>query len=168
MRDDHRVKRGDGSVARVHVAAPPDAVYDVISDVTRMGEWSPECVACEWMDGVTEAAVGARFRARNRHGLARWSNTPRVVVADRGRQFAFVSTDPRGRDMTRWTYELREQSDGTEVAESFELLRDLPLYLRLTDRFVMRVRDRKADLERAMEQTLLAIKAAVERTPWPT
>jgi uncharacterized protein YndB with AHSA1/START domain len=46
----------------VEIAAPPDAVYDLIADVTRMGEWSPECVRCRWLDGAQEARPGARFR----------------------------------------------------------------------------------------------------------
>ena len=33
------------------IAAPPEAVYAAISDVTRMGEWSEECHTCEWHDG---------------------------------------------------------------------------------------------------------------------
>ena len=40
---------------------PPEAVYDAIADVTRMGQWSTECHTCEWHDGVTGPAVGASF-----------------------------------------------------------------------------------------------------------
>ena len=156
------VKRGEGASVRLRVAASPEAVYDLITDVNRMGEWSPECVSCEWLDGATGPVVGARFRGKNRHGRARWSNRPRVVVAERGRAFAFVSPDPLGRDMTRWTYELQSIANETEIVESFELLRDLPRYLQLSDRYLMGVRDRRADLERAMAQTLRAIKSAVE------
>src|SRR5437868_738521 len=109
------MKKGTSSEARVRIAATPEVVYDLISDVTRMGEWSPECVACEWIDGATGPSVGARFRGQNRHGLARWSNKPRVVVADRGREFAFVATDPFGRDMTRWTYRFEVVDGGTDL-----------------------------------------------------
>ena len=157
------MKLGTTREARLHVSAPPEVVYDLVSDVTRMGEWSPECVSCEWTDGATGPAVGARFRGTNRHGLARWSNKPRVVVADRGREFAFISTDPFGRDMTKWSYRFEAVDDGTDVVESFELLDDLPLYLRLTDRFVMKVKDRAADLEANMERTLAKLKATLER-----
>lgn len=157
------MKKGTSGQERQYIAAPPEVVYDVISDVTRMGEWSPECVACEWIDGATGPSVGARFRGQNRHGRARWANKPRVVVADRATEFAFVATDPRGRDMTRWTYRLEGAEGGTDLVESFELLNNLPLYLRLTDRFVMKVRDRQADLQANMRQTLAKIKAATEQ-----
>jgi polyketide cyclase/dehydrase/lipid transport protein len=157
------MKKGTSDEERQHIAAPPEAVYDVISDVTRMGEWSPECVSCEWIDGATGPAVGARFRGQNRHGLARWANKPRVVVADRATEFAFVATDPLGRDMTRWTYRLEWTEGGTDLVESFELLKDLPLYLRLADRFLMKVKDRRADLQANMHQTLASIRAAMEQ-----
>ena len=48
------------------------------------------------------------------------------------------------------------------MAESFELLRDIPWYLRLWRRSFMGVTDRKADLEANMRRTLLNIKAVAE------
>jgi len=94
----------------VHVDATPERVYAVVSDVTRMGEWSPETKKCEWLDGVTGPAVGARFKGSNKRGLVSWSTKPRVVAADPGREFAFdVDTD------TRWTYRFAPDGDGTMV-----------------------------------------------------
>lgn len=156
------MKRGTTSTVREHIEVTPEVIYDLVSDVTRMGEWSPECVACEWVDGATGPVVGARFRGRNRHGLARWSNRPRVIAAERGREFGFVATDPLGRDMTRWTYRFDPTPTGTDVTESFEMVRSIPLYIRLTDRWLMGVKDRKADLEANMQRTLAAIKVTVE------
>ena len=115
------MKRGTTSTVYERVDAAPDVIYDLVADVTRMCEWSPECVACEWVDGATGPVVGARFRGRNRHGLARWSNRPRVVAAERGRVFGFVATDPIGRDMTRWTYRFDPTPTDTEVTETFEM-----------------------------------------------
>jgi hypothetical protein len=86
-----------------------------------MGEWSPECQRCEWIDGAVGPAVGARFKGRNRRGIIRWSTTPRVHVADAGREFTFV-TGHRGRDMTKWTYRFDPLVNGTTVTESFEML----------------------------------------------
>ena len=56
----------------------------MVSDVTRMGEWSPETIRCTWIDGATGPAVGARFKGTNRRGIFRWSTKPEIVVADRG------------------------------------------------------------------------------------
>ena len=72
------------------IAAAPQAVYALVSDITRMGEWSPETVRAVWIKGASGPAVGARFKAWNkgRRGPA-WFNWPTVTVADEGREFAF-------------------------------------------------------------------------------
>jgi len=157
------MKKSTRSEAHTHLLVTPEAVYDLVADITRMPEWSPECVACEWLDGATGPAVGARFRGRNKHGLARWSNKPRIVIANRGEEFAFVATDPFGRDMTRWSYRFEAVEGGTEVVESFEMLNTIPTYIRLSDRYLMGVKDRKADLEENMRRTLANLRSTVER-----
>lgn len=82
----------------VEISAPPERVYDLVSDITRMGEWSPECRSCRWTGGASGPAVGARFKARNkgRRGMS-WFNTPTVTVADSGREFAFNRKGPGAR-----------------------------------------------------------------------
>jgi hypothetical protein len=158
------MKKGTRGEARVHVSAPPEKVYDLVSDVTRMGEWSPETTHCRWIGDATGPAVGARFKGTNRRGVARWTTKPEVVAAEPGREFAFV-TNLVGfnRPMTRWTYRFEGAPDGgTDMTESFEMVNDLPWYIAFGDRYVMRIKDRKADLEQAMSQTLGRIKAAAE------
>ena len=126
-----------------------------------MGEWSPETVHCEWIGGAVGPAVGAHFKGVNRHGRARWSTKPRVVVAEPGHEFAVV-VPHFGRDLTKWTYRFVAAGAGTTVIESFDMLGDLPWYFKLSDRLFMGVTDRKADLEGAMRRTLERIKSAVE------
>ena len=87
------MKKGTTSRAQVQVDASPEAVYDLVADVTRMGEWSPECVGCDWIDDANGPVPGARFRGRNRHRLARWSTKSRVVTANRPGEFTFVAGD---------------------------------------------------------------------------
>src|SRR3982751_5345347 len=111
--------QGDASI---EIAAPPDLVYDVISDVTRMGERSPECYRCEWLDGATGPEVGARFRGHNRLGLLRWTTTCTVTTADRGREFAFTVMSHHGREETRWRYAIDAEGDGTRLTESYEFV----------------------------------------------
>jgi hypothetical protein len=157
------VKVGTRGEASTDVASSANALYDVVSDVRRMGEWSPECRRCQWVGGASGPAVGARFKGSNRRGIARWSTKPRVVVADPGREFAFV-VNHLGRGMTKWSYRFEASSaQTTKVTESFELLRDLPWYFRVADRRMMGIDDRKADLEAGMQETLERLKAAVER-----
>lgn len=156
------MKKGTRSEASVHIDAAAQAVYDLITDVTRMGEWSPECVGAEWVDGATGPQVGARFRGRNRRGPGRWSTTPRVVVADRGREFAFVAPGLMGRDTTKWTYRFDPEGSGVSVVESFEMLRDQPAFYRVAQRLFLGVKDRQADLEQNMRHTLEVLKRVAE------
>jgi hypothetical protein len=144
----------------VRVDAAPEAVYDLVSDVTRMGEWSPETVRCVWLDGATGAAKGARFKGTNKRGVFRWSTKPEVVEAERGRRFAFVthSIGPS----TKWAYTFEPADGGTDVTESFELLGDTSRFLDFVERRFMGIDDRKADLEAGMQQTLERIKAVAE------
>ena len=151
------MERGTKGEAQAYVAAAPDVVYRVVSDVTRMGEWSPETTKCEWLDGATGPAVGARFKGSNKRGPARWSTKPRVVAAEPGREFAFeVDTD------VRWTYRCEPDGDGTKLTESFEMLRDIRWYYAFAERWVMGIKDRQADLERGMAETLQRIKRVIE------
>jgi hypothetical protein len=151
------MRKGETGEASIHIAATPDVVYATVSDVTRMGEWSPETVRCEWIDGATGPVVGARFKGSNKRGFVRWSNTPEVIAAEPGKEFAFdVAGD------TRWRYTFQPEEGGTRVTEQFEMLVDLKWYYAFAERYLMRIKDRKADLEAAMHTTLGRIKAIVE------
>ena len=116
--------RTGGSVC-LDVDAAPEQVYAVISDVTRIGERSPECHSAEWLEGSVPGSVGARFRGHNRSGFAaRWSRTCEVLEASRGVSFAFRTVperDPSRRDSTTWAYQLRPKGTGTEVTHSYEI-----------------------------------------------
>jgi uncharacterized protein YndB with AHSA1/START domain len=158
------MKKGTTGEASVHIDAPPEKVYEAVTDVKRMGEWSPECRHCEWLDGATGPEVGARFKGSNKNGVFRWSTKPRVLVADEGREFAFA-TDLRGSDLTKWSYRFEPDGTGTKVTESFEMLNDQPGMITFFEKYLMRIKDRKADLERNMQATLGRIKAAVEGSP---
>jgi uncharacterized protein YndB with AHSA1/START domain len=160
------MKKGTRGEASVRVEAPPEKVYGVVSDVTRMGEWSPETTSAEWVGGATGPAVGAKFKGRNRNGLARWSTTPRVVAAEPGREFAFT-TSWLGKDMTLWTYRMEPEGAGSRVTESFEMLIDVPWYFTASERWLMGVKDRKADLEANMAKTLERLKGVVEGSASP-
>lgn len=155
------MKKGTTGSATIHIDAPPEKVYGVVTDVTRMGEWSPETVKGEWLDGATGPTVGARFKGTNRKGLVRWSTKPRVLVADEGREFAFV-TESGGNDITKWSYRFEPDDGGAKVTESFEMLNDVPGIITFAEKHIMRIKDRKADLEKDMAKTLERIKAAVE------
>lgn len=155
------MKKGTTGRASCTVRAAPETLYALVSDVRRMGEWSPECRGCDWIGGASGPAVGAQFKGKNRRALVRWSTMLRVVTADEGQEFAFV-TIQRGHDETKWTYRFEPHPEGSTVIESFEMMTDLPWYLRLAEIVLMGVTDRKADLESGMRETLARLRADVE------
>ena len=96
------------------ISAPADKVYCLVAELTRMGEWSPECQRVEWEGGATGPAVGAKFVGHNRGGpfkLMRWSRRGRVLTADPGREFAFA-TEEGGHESTVWSYRFEPTDDG--------------------------------------------------------
>jgi hypothetical protein len=143
------------------VAASPEAVYDIISDVTRIGEFSPVTKSAEWLGDDRRAFAGT-----NQAGDHEWTTQCRVEVDERGREFGFVNQGQDGaRDLVRWSYTFAPAGDGTEVAEHWQLL---PAYLELfagrmseeetvthLDGSIVRTRE-------SMEATLAALKAAAE------
>ncbi len=117
--------RRTGAVERM-VRADPQAVYRVVSDVTRIGERSPECHTARWLPGAPAGTLGAVFRGSNRFGwAARWSRRCEVVAADPGRAFAFRTLPERldvsRRDSTTWRYDLEPVDGGTRVTHSYEI-----------------------------------------------
>src|SRR5688572_8908845 len=82
----------------LHVEAPPERIYEIVTDIAQMGRLSPECTGGKWLDGATGPAVGARFKGSNKRGWARWSTTNEVVAAEPGAAFSF-ETQQSG---TRW------------------------------------------------------------------
>ena len=149
----------------VVIDASPEAVYDLVAELTRMGEWSPECARVEWVDGATGPAVGARFVGHNRGGpfkLMRWSRGGHVLVADPAREFAFA-TEEGGREGTVWRYRFEALEDGTLVTESYHV--DwIPLWARILDVPTNRAKE----LCEGMRHTLGQLKAAAESVTVPS
>ena len=157
---------GNTGEARARIRATPRSVWALVADVTRMGEWSPETTSCEWLDGATGPAVGARFRGYNRRGWSKWSTTCEVTACEPAREFSFVvggSHDPQ----TVWSYVFVPLRGGVEVRESFELVAPLTGLDRTLTRLLARVKDREADLEDQMRETLSRLKATAEASPRP-
>jgi hypothetical protein len=141
------------------IKAPAAPIYDLIADLPRMGEWSPECTSVEWADGATVATEGATFVGHNRAGplqLIRWSRRGRVLVADPGREFAFV-TEEGGRESTVWRYRFEPVDSGTRVTESYEV-KWIPAWARIIDVPTNRHRE----LQESMRHTLEQLKTAAE------
>jgi uncharacterized protein YndB with AHSA1/START domain len=144
------------------IDAAPAAVYALVSDISRTGEWSPECRRCRWVDDHDRARPGARFRGWNRSGLIRWSRLVEVVAAEPGREFAFRTLPDRfNRDSTTWRYRFEPGVHGTRVIESYEI-HDLPGFpVNVLFRLFLR---HHADMRPHMRETLERIKTVAEAT----
>lgn len=145
--------------ATIEIAATPEQVYAAVSDLNRMGEFSPECRSVEWLGTATGPAPGARFVGHNRSGPVKWSRRGTVISADNGREFSFV-TEEAGREGTLWTYHLAPAGAGTSVTESYEV-RWIPWWMHIVDAITFRRRQ----LTRNMATTLERLKARIESQP---
>jgi hypothetical protein len=147
----------------VHVAAPAGRCWDLVTDVSRIGEFSPETFEAEWLPGADGPAAGARFRGhvrRNGRGPVYWT-TCTVTASDPGREFAFSVAGPGGRPVNTWRYVLRPRAGGTDVTESFEL----PDMLVTRVYWLLAGRARRRTNLYGMRVTLEKIKAAAETSP---
>ena len=154
---------GPGPIrAAVVVRATPEALYDLVADVTRTGEFSPVCTGCWWDDG-DGPRVGAWFTGRNQTAERTWDTRSQVVVATPGQEFAFIV----GGTLVRWGYTFRAVADGTEVTESWEFLPaglDL-FYERYGDGAAAQIADRTQAARDGIPVTLAALKRVAEQGP---
>jgi hypothetical protein len=144
--------------ASVTVAAPPEAIWDMVADVTRMGEWSPECTSCRWIGRRKGPQVGATFIGFNRRGWARWATTNAVEESERGRAFVWRVRETG----VRWGYRLEPEGDGTRLTETRDLSRARTGLIRSLGVVVGGMDHHADELREGMRQTLDRIKAAAE------
>lgn len=143
----------------VVVNSSPEALYDLVADITRIGEWSPICKACWWNDGEGPR-VGAWFTGRNETPERTWETESKVVAAERGREFTFVVNG----SMVRWSYTFEPVEAGTRLIETWEFLPDGINFFR--ERFgadaQAHIDERTETAHASIPATLAAIKRTAE------
>lgn len=143
------------------IAAPPQHVWALVSDITRMGDYSPEVFEAEWLDGATGPAVGVRYRGhvrRNERGPVYWTICE-ITACVPGEVFEF-DVLVGGRPVNRWRYEFRAVDGGTEVTESFDLGDGLLIKLWRPLGGILRERRNRRDMLRTLER----VRAVAEAT----
>lgn len=144
----------------LEIEADAQALYAMVSDLPRIGEWSPECEGVTWEGDVTTPAEGTTFVGHNAVGPGRrirYSRHGSVLAAEPGREFTFI-TDEGGRPSTVWSYRFTPVAEGrTRVTESYEV-RWIPTWARIIDIPTNRHRE----LVDAMRHTLAQLKSAAE------
>jgi Polyketide cyclase / dehydrase and lipid transport len=146
----------------IDVAAGPEVVWGLVSDLARMGDWSPECTGVKWAGaapGPSGPTVGAVFKGRNRNGIRRWSTKGTIVVADPNRRIAW-DIAALGLPGARWSYTIEPGDGGCRVTESWEDKRGA--LLSFVGPMATGVKDRAAHNEAGMRTTLERLKAAAE------
>lgn len=133
------------------IAADPTTLWEMVSDVTRMGEWSPETTACKWTGAATGPAVGAKFRGSNAIGRKKWATPCTVTASVPGEVFSFeVGAGPlKGAE---WTYRFEPDGDATVVTEQWTDKR--AGWLKVAGKWVTGVADRASHNRESMEATL--------------
>ena len=144
--------------ASIVIDRDPMAVFALIADVTRTGEWSPECTSGRWVGDAAGPAVGAKFEGDNAlviggMTLKRWTTTSEVTECVPGERFAFVAEA-----YTTWRYDLEPVGTGTRVTESFDFTT-----ASAAQRFLYEtVARRPASMVKGMQKTLDRMKAHLE------
>ncbi|QZY29018.1 SRPBCC family protein [Nocardioides coralli] len=143
----------------VHMDAPPTVVWDLVSDVTRIGEFSPETFEARWIRGSSGPEVGAQFKGhvrRNGIGPTYWTLCT-VTACEPERVFEFAV----GNDevtANNWGYRLEPEAGGTRVTEYFRVQPNLMMRAYWLALGPLRGRTN----ERGMRTTLERMKAVVE------
>jgi Polyketide cyclase / dehydrase and lipid transport len=143
----------------VFIEADAGRLYQMVSDLPRIGEWSPECERVDWEGEISTPSEGSTFVGHNAVGPGRrirYSRHGRVLAAQPGRDFAFV-TDEGGRESTVWRYQFQPEAGGTRVTESYHV-RWIPTWARILDVPL----NRHKELVENMRTTLERLKTAAE------
>jgi len=149
----------DVEVSRT-IAASPETVYNAITDITRMGEWSPESFGTTWNDGFTKAEPGAEFTGQNKNGEFEWTIMSRVTETTPNERFTF---DCVAGDFvfSTWSYKIEPAEGGCVVTEQWKDFR--PEAVKPRGEEISGVADRVAHNRAGMEVTLERLAAAVEQ-----
>lgn len=116
------MRLADGPTVEVdtYVDAPPERVWEIATDLTRMGEWSSENKGGTWIDG-DGPKLGVRFEGRNEHpAIGEWTTTAVVTECDSPRRFTWAIGDPEDAAAT-WRFELVPEGDGTRLRQHVRL-----------------------------------------------
>lgn len=150
-----RRKMPRSGAVEVDSSAEPEQVWSLLTDVTRIGEWSHECRSAAWLDGASSAGLGTRFRGSNKAGIARWGRSCLITELEPPRRFSYRTYGSLFKDSTEWTFEIEPVAGGCRVRQSYQVL-SLPapiewVILQMVPAHLDRSAALRADLARLVE-----------------
>ena len=150
----------------VEINAPAERVFAMISDVTRMGEWSPENESAKWLGGATGPQPGARFRGTNRNGKKKWNTVAKIEQLEPCRAFSF-HVSAIGCKVAEWRYALEPTAaGGCRITETW--IDERGWLAKTLGKPVSGVDDRAPHNRAGIEHTLQNLKAAAESATAPS
>jgi uncharacterized protein YndB with AHSA1/START domain len=143
--------------AQIDIDAPVDRVWTLISDLSRMPQWSPQCRLMRTLGPLRQGATTINL---NRRGRLFWPTTSVVTEVIPQKKLAFRVPI----NNTVWSYELEPTENGTRVVESRHAENGTTAFSNLSINAAMGgVASFEKELVEGMNATLSRIKAAAER-----
>jgi uncharacterized protein YndB with AHSA1/START domain len=144
--------------AEATVAAPPERVWELLTDLSRMPAWSPELVRMVPLK-PGGLRVGQWYLGLNRRKAVVWPTRSVVAVLEPGRMLAW---DTRSSG-ARWIWEVQPDGAGTHLVHRRPVPRRLTTLSRAFAPVALGGNEGHADeLEAGMAQTVAGLKAAAE------
>ena len=164
-----RYADGPTAEATVHVAAPPEALWPLVSDIHLIASLSTEVQEVAWLGDAHEPALGAAFRGRSRHpAVGEWTTTSRVVICEPPRLFAWAVEDPDS-PSAMWLFELTPRAGGTDLRQWARMgpgFSNLNLAIAaMPDKEERIVAGRLREWQAGIDANLAALKELAERGP---
>lgn len=143
----------------IEVDAAPEEVYDLVADISRMGEWSLESTGGEWLNGGS-GKVGDWFRGDNANPDRSWSRECQVAAATRGEDFTFVVLGME-KNCTWWSFEMQPAGTGTTLTQRWWVVNKTPAMAAATPE---QFSQRAAYTRQMMEATVAGVRDAAEQS----
>lgn len=157
--------------ASLHIDAPPERVWQLISNIHLVASLSGECQGVEWADGAAGVlpAVGRSFRGRNRHpAVGEWTSVSHIVACEEPRRFGWDVGD-RAEPAASWRFELTPCEGGTDLRQQARLGPGRSNLTRAMearpDRAEHILAHRLAEVQAGLEANLIALKKLAEQPP---
>jgi uncharacterized protein YndB with AHSA1/START domain len=143
--------------AEIEINAPVSKVWGIISDLSRMPEWSPQCTATKLMGPLQPGTRAVNFNRRN---YLFWTTLSTITEVIPEKKLAWRVTT----NNTVWSYELEPTATGTRVVESRHAENGVKAISNLVVNALMGgVPNFEQELVDGMNMSLTRIKAAAER-----